>query len=195
MNKNVLFAALIILALFSVIAFTSIYSFQYSLPFFGKTVVQTAATTCNETDDGVLFYIKGKISLCTGASCIGKGEDYCTGSIITEYFCTEKSEIKTVNLKCPYGCDDGACLTIGQKPKPKIEQPAETPKENKSAEEQVKEIVCDEGWTCADKIKAYQNVDCSFVKEEYCKYGCIEGGCKNPVFWEKFLYWLKEQAK
>ncbi len=194
MKKNTLFAILLVFVIALVIILTSAFSFQYSLPFFGGVVVQQAATTCNESDGGVLFYIKGTISLCTGVNCIVEGEDVCKDtSTITEYYCSGKNEIKTVGLKCPFGCDDGACLQIGQKPKPK---PEEKPmEEEKPAEEEIKEIVCDGKWICADKIKLYQNVDCSWIKEEYCRFGCIEGECKNPTFWEKFLFWLQGQTK
>lgn len=189
MNKNVILAALIILSLFAVIALTSIFSFNYSLPFFGQIVAQTAATTCNETDGGVLFYKKGIISLCTGKDCLVKEEDFCTKDIAIEYYCSHENEIKTVNLKCPYGCDDGACLAKGQQLKPKPVVPEIIMPE----EEKVKEIVCNERWTCADKTRLYQNVDCSWVKEEYCKYGCLEGECRQAGFWEKFLFWLNGQ--
>ncbi len=191
MNKNTLLAILLFSAIIIIISITSVFSFKYSLPFFGKIIGQKAATTCNESDGGVFFYTKGSISLCTGNSCTAQGEDFCTKDVETEYYCTEKNEIKSVNLKCPYGCDDGACMTIGQKPKPIQQQPpAETP----AAEEQVKEIICNEGWTCASKIKVYQDVSCAWIKEEYCKYGCIEGACTTPTFWEKFLLWIKAQT-
>src|SRR3989338_2152187 len=160
MKKNILIAALLICVIVAVIIVTSAFSFRYALPFFGGVIVQKAATMCSESDNGVLFYTKGTISLCTGKDCVVKGEDNCKdSSALTEYYCTEKNEIKTVELNCPYGCDDGACMTRGQIPKPKVqEQPSleiEQPAE-KTAEEQVKEIICDEGWQCTGKSKIYQ---------------------------------------
>jgi hypothetical protein len=186
MKRTTLLAALLVLAIIAVILVTSAFSFKFSLPSFGRIVVQQDATTCNESDSGVLFYTKGAVSLCTGASCVVKGEDFCTDDTVTEYYCSEQNEIKTVNLRCPYGCDDGACMTIGQTPKPKPELP--------KVEEEVKKIICDEGWTCVSKTKVYQDVDCSWIKEEYCKYGCTSGECTNPAFWKKFLFWLQGQV-
>lgn len=196
MKTNALIVTLLIFIIVAVIVLTSVFSFKSLLPFFGRIIMQKAATTCNESDGGVFFYAKGTISLCTAGLCVAQAEDFCIGDVVTEYYCTEKNEIKTVNLKCPFSCDDGACMTIGQKPKPKQEQvqPAETPKENKTAEQEVKEIICNEGWTCASKIKVYQDVSCAWIKEEYCKYGCLEGECKTPTFWEKFLLWLEGQV-
>lgn len=190
MKRNTLITTLLVFVIAIVIVITSAFSFRYALPFLSRVIVQKAATTCNETDNGVLFYSKGIISLCTGATCVLQGEDLCNEGIVTEYYCTEKNEIKTLDLKCPYGCDDGACMARGQKPKPKVQVPLE---ENKSAEEQVKEIICDEGWQCVGKVKIYQNLDCSLIKETYCKYGCVENECKKPGFWEKFLLWLEGQ--
>lgn len=192
MKKNILIAALLICVIVAVIIAMSVLSFRYSLPFFGGVIVQKAATMCSESDNGVLFYTKGTISLCTGINCEVKGEDTCKdSSTLTEYYCTEKNEIKTVELNCPYNCDDGACMTRGQSPKPKEQ---ETATAEKIAEEQVKEIICDEGWQCTGKSKIYQNLDCSLAKETYCKYGCNEGDCKTPAFWEKFLLWLQGQV-
>ena len=192
MKRNVLIAALLICVIVAVIIATSAFSFKSALPFFGGIIVQKSATMCSESDNGVFFYAKGTISLCTGTNCEVKEEDICKDSSnLTEYYCTAKNEIKTVNLNCPYGCDDGACMTIGQKSKV---QEQETAAGEKTAEEQVKKIICDEGWQCTGKSKIYQNLDCSLAKETYCKYGCNEGDCKTPAFWEKFLLWLNGQV-
>lgn len=196
MDKNILIAGLLVSVIALVVVLTLAFSLQSSLPFFGRIIVQQAATTCNESDNGVFFYTKGKVSMCTGTSCIDRAEDFCANDVLSEQYCSEKNEIKIMNLKCPYGCDDGACLTIGQLPKPKP-QPAPQPQiqETEAPEEEVKEIVCSEGWTCLNKIKVYQDVSCEWIKEEYCAYGCIEGACKMAGFWEKFLAWIKEQVK
>lgn len=79
-----------------------------------KCEANTPATTpaptpgCKDSDGGSNYYVKG-------VSSDGKTDypDYCSGSILTERYCSGNVQVVSEDYTCPYGCNDGACLPSG----------------------------------------------------------------------------------
>jgi len=75
----------------------------------GRCIEGSNATTCSDTDGGINYYVKGSISGSVGS---GAGyEDYCLDSIfLNERHCLGDKFNFTINYRCPYRCENGACI-------------------------------------------------------------------------------------
>ncbi len=75
-----------------------------------NTPAPTPAPTlgCKDSDGGSNYYVKG-------VSSDGKADysDYCSGSVLTERYCSGNVQVVNDEYTCPYGCNDGACLPSG----------------------------------------------------------------------------------
>ena len=79
-------------------------------------ILSVVRKTCEDSDNGIDYYTKGTVVVCTytesdlggGGSC-GAAEDSCADNFLTEGYC-ENNERKAVKYQCPYGCEDGACI-------------------------------------------------------------------------------------
>jgi len=69
--------------------------------------------TCTDSDGGLDYYTKGEVTVCTyydwGGGCSGT-VDRCDGNVLIEGYC-EGTDSKSVQYTCPYGCEDGACIS------------------------------------------------------------------------------------
>ena len=78
------------------------------------TIIQV---TCEDSDTGVNYYEKGEVIINRGGE-IDSFEDECIGEnkdILAEYSCDEdEPSLDEETHKCPYGCQDGACIQEAQ---------------------------------------------------------------------------------
>lgn len=183
-QKLSLFILLVCLFVFIIIAF--LFS-----GFLGGVV---QSSRCVDSDGGINVYVKGSVSLCVDDNCTIEAEDVCDADYVTEYYCTNFGNTASKFSKCTFGCLDGECLHIGEREKiAEAEKAAENETESEEiTEEQIKEIICEEGWQCEGNTRGFQGADCAWIKEEYCKYGCTSGECTMPGWWDRFVFWIKE---
>lgn len=62
---------------------------------------------CTDDDGGRVYFIQG-----TATSASGTGTDFCTGNILTEFYC-DKNEVKSEDYDCSVvseRCENGACI-------------------------------------------------------------------------------------
>lgn len=111
--------------------------------------------------------------------------DYCSGSVLIEYYCTSydsNGECVTETIECEDGCSDGACLQI-----------AETPSENVSCTDSDGGQDYETQGSCVsgdfsdmdycdgnDLIEFYCLSNSCISEIVSCNYGCEDGACK-PV--------------
>jgi len=65
----------------------------------------TSAPICFDSDNGLNYSVKGYVS---AATLPGQNWDSCSGSVLTERYCSGNSPA-TQQYTCPYGCSDGKC--------------------------------------------------------------------------------------
>jgi len=66
---------------------------------------------CFDSDGGLDYYVKGKVTAVGDESSTSGGFDYCVGDELSEKYC--ENDIIAVPPKkyiCPNGCSDGACI-------------------------------------------------------------------------------------
>lgn len=183
--KDKLFLGILAACLFVLILFSFLFT-----SFLGSVV---SSTKCVDSDGGINQYVKGSVSTCADDTCSFKGEDVCDANYVVEYYCTNFGKVANSLSKCTFGCYDGECLHIGEKPKLKEadENISDTDEATEEIGKKTKEIVCDEEWMCEDSTRGFQQADCTWIKEKYCKYGCTAGECEMPGWWGRFVFWLK----
>lgn len=82
---------------------TTSYTFEYAGGMYYSSICDEPAR-CTDTDGGKYYYVKGAISAASEHS-----EDYCTNSVLYEYYCVN-NELQATTYSCPNGCSDGRCI-------------------------------------------------------------------------------------
>ena len=76
--------------------------------------VEKYEMSCNDSDNGKKFFVKGVIDYCdTAGKCISE-EDFCVGKKLTEGYC-DQDEKKYEEYECDFDCDDGSCIELVKK--------------------------------------------------------------------------------
>ncbi|MBI4173352.1 MAG: IPT/TIG domain-containing protein, partial [Candidatus Aenigmarchaeota archaeon] len=70
--------------------------------------------SCSDSDRGQDYYKKGTVKLGSGYQetdfCLISQETGTESGVLAEFSCYEKGGASRVDFKCPYGCNNGACL-------------------------------------------------------------------------------------
>ncbi len=139
----------------------------------------TIQNSCEDTDNGKNYYTQGTIIYCTSSGCEDL-EDQCSGSTLTERYCSGYTPAYE-SYDCPYGCEEGGCLTT---------QPKCLDTDN-GVNYYEKGIAVIEGMSAQYMDFCYGD---NYLKEYYCgtdqlvwsyqekcQYGCTDGAClKKP---------------
>lgn len=72
----------------------------------GRCVDGKCTFSCTDSDGGDDIYTQGYTS-----DNYGYSSDYCDGDTLYESFCDIDNTRQTVQYECPYGCENGVCLT------------------------------------------------------------------------------------
>lgn len=73
-------------------------------------IMSVASAACSDSDGGINYFVKGTVVASTG-----KFTDFCTGGMLTEYYCSAdpagiaNPRVANITKKCLYGCSNGAC--------------------------------------------------------------------------------------
>ena len=77
--------------------------------------IVSTSTPCTDSDGGLNYYVKGVVKMTQGP--VLELYDACADSnLLQERVCNSNTDYlqNTVNFTCPYGCQDGACLSTTQ---------------------------------------------------------------------------------
>lgn len=86
-------------------------------PEFGMGVSSVSVLTCDDSDGGKDYYIRGEVTYeavaeSTGVASDFQELDFCVNdTILAEQFCNDADGLKEIDYyECPNGCDGGVCL-------------------------------------------------------------------------------------
>ena len=125
MKKGLFFVFLIVFLALSITFTSAFWPFDFAKKIFGSKVsgqsVQGAygtsplAASCNDSDGGIFPYVNGNVNyVLNGVKrevvdiCLNGGYGY-GGEYLKEYYCNN-SVLKSVNILCKDGCENGACI-------------------------------------------------------------------------------------
>ncbi len=67
----------------------------------------TVKVACTDSDGGANYGVQGTAQNALGS----RGMDFCTGRVLTEWACSSNGNVLSSTYTCPYGCNNGACLS------------------------------------------------------------------------------------
>jgi hypothetical protein len=89
---------------------SSSYYFENSTICSDDCGIISAGLVCNDTDGGIDYFTLGNAtSKYSNGTMKDSKLDFCTGRILTEYYCDLNNNLKVVNHTCVNQCDDGLC--------------------------------------------------------------------------------------
>ncbi|MBI3033753.1 PEGA domain-containing protein [Candidatus Woesearchaeota archaeon] len=101
-----------------VTSFSSLYSGIY------MTQASQGSTTCTDSDGGKTYGTYGTVTECSSQGGAGSNgscfslNDFCSGSMLSEYFCYANSSSGREAYQCQNGCGSGACVSSTPLPLP-----------------------------------------------------------------------------
>ena len=167
--------------------------------------MKKSSVSCYDSDGGADYYKKGTTTLTeeygNSSKIVSLCKDFCRGNTLYEYFCSTESDgtqggksikVKSVEIICPNGCQDGACKAAIQKcidGTPYGQCSSEKPKycDNGNLVDRCDICGCPSGYSCQENGKCVNQLfqppeECHREDEE------IEVSSGKKMLFTRFLY-------